>query len=152
MNNKLFVFVLILAGFLGISAVNNNNSKDCVNVYVDFGSLDHNKKVIGCVDADHKVNALTVLEHSGINIEGTDKYGLQVVCRVNSLPKPSVEPCKTMPPENAYWAVITKQNISALSMQKHWNWAQTGISDVYLEPGDSLGLVFTENEKMKWPD
>lgn len=147
MKNKLFIVLLIITGFWGISSLGHNPNNNCINVYVDYGQLDNNKKLISCVDTDHKQSALLVLEHSGVSIEGTQKYGLQVVCRVDSLPKPSQESCETMPPENAYWAVIVKQKPVS-----KWGWAQTGISDVYLEPGDSIGLVYTENEEMRWPD
>ena len=32
-----------------------------------------------------------------------------------------------------------------------WAWAKTGISDVYLDSGDSIGLMFSVNGKTKFP-
>ena len=151
MKSKLFAALLIIATFWGVTSI-QKQSQDCTNILVDFGSLDHNTKLVSCVNSDGKESALSLLSKAGVSIDGTQKYGLQVVCRVNSLPGANRESCETMPPEDAYWAVIIKQDDSAISIKKDWNWAQTGISDVYLEPGDSLGLVFIENEEMRWPD
>lgn len=148
MKNKLVIALLVIAGFWGVTSLGNNTNKNCINVYVDYGSLDNNKKVISCIDTDHKESALVVLGRAGVNIEGTQKYGLRVVCRVNSLPKPSQESCESMPPEDAYWAVIIKEPIG---LSNKWNWASTGISEVYLNPGEYLGLVFVRNGDMKWP-
>lgn len=148
---KLLATMLIISGFWGIATVVEKNH-DCINIYVDFGSLDQNKKIIGCIDANEKESALTLLENAGIKVDGTDKYGLQVVCRVNNMPDVSRESCAVMPPEDAYWAVIVKGKGLPMDPAKEWGWAKTGISEVYLEPGESLGLVFTENGEMKWPN
>ena len=57
-----------------------------------------------------------------------------------------------MPPEDAYWAFITKGRSSIINPWPQWGWAQKGVSEVYFNPGDSLGLVFTENGKVNWPN
>lgn len=141
----LYIFALFL---LTIQLVTHLN-RSCVNMYVDFGSLDHNKKISTCIDVNGKTGAEFVFYNAGIKLAGTEKYGAQIVCRVNGLPDSTREKCLTMPPENAYWAVIVKQR---RGMMDKWGWAQTGISEVYLNPGDSIGLVFTENGKMRWPN
>ena len=154
MKNKLFIVLLIAAGIVGFNSV-SGKPDTCVNTYIDFGSLDHDTKVIGCVPTENGAIALEVLAKSGIDLTGTEKYGLQVVCRVNDLPKPELEPCKTMPPEDAYWAVIVKRRSSSFelfSSKNKWGWADKGISDVYLNPGDSIGLVYTEKGKVRWPN
>jgi hypothetical protein len=151
MKNKLFAFIFVITAFFGFMAVAGNDNKQCINVYVDYGSLNNGTKVIGCIDAVQHTAALDLLSRSNIKVDGTDKYGLQVVCRVNGLPGPKRESCSDMPPENAYWAVIIKQNKTGILSSK-WGWAQTGIDKVYLNPGDSLGLVFTENGDIKWPE
>lgn len=148
---KLFGILAIVFSFVAITTV-VNRSHDCVNVYVDYGSLDKNKKTEVCIETVGKISALKVLESADIKIDGTDKYGLQVVCRVNNMPDASRESCAVMPPEDAYWAVIVKGKGLPMDPAKEWGWAKTGISEVYLEPGESLGLVFTENGEMKWPD
>ena len=153
MKNKLFIALLIIAGFWGFTSV-SGKSDPCVNTYVDFGSLDHSKQIIGCVPVNGEEIALDILAKSGLSLEGTKKYGLKVVCRVNKLPSLAVEPCETMPPEDAYWAVIVKRHSripDPLSIQNKWNWADKGVSEVYLKAGDSIGLVYTEKGKIKWP-
>lgn len=142
------LFVLVGAWFL----INNSHPEEkCVNVYVDFGSLD--KTIISkCVEVSSETNALAILKSTDIKLQGTDKYGLDVVCRVNNRPDSTLETCSIMPPENAYWAFIVKRDLSPINLFPKWGWAQKGVSDVYFNPGDSLGLVFTENGKLRWPD
>lgn len=152
MKNKLFISILVITGFWGFLSIVDKPNNQCVNVYIDFGSLDNNKKVIGCIAVDQKETALTILEKTGVKLDGTEKYGLQVVCRVDGLPGPKKESCATMPPENAYWAVIVKNKSSVIDPIKKWGWADKGVSELYLKSGDSVGLVFTENGKVKWPD
>ena len=65
-----------------------------------------------------------------------------------------IETCKSMPAEFAYWAVLIKRDQTInnpLDVHGKWGWADTAISDVYLEPGDSLGLVFSANKKVPMP-
>jgi len=145
----LAVIILVVAGAVFFSAKPN---LDCVNVYVDFASLDKESKLSKCVPVSGQDTALNILAKTDIKLAGTDKYGLSVVCRVNNLPSPDQESCTIMPPENAFWAFIVKNKMSATNLFPKWGWAQKGVSDVYFTPGDSLGLVFTENGDLKWPD
>jgi hypothetical protein len=137
----------------------------CVNVYVDYGVLKNNSKVTECVPVSQKTNALSVIEDAGLALEGTDKYGSQIVCRVDNLPSPVkpigikghedyVEYCLDMPAEYAYWAVLIKRAADPLNpvkLDSKWGWAQTGVSEVELNPGDSIGLVFADNENVRFP-
>lgn len=150
MKNKLFILLLVVSGIWGFSSLSVEDK--CVNVYVDFGSLNNNKKIIECIDTEKEMLALDLFNKSGLQLEGTNKYGLQVVCRVNNLPDRKQESCDVMPPENAYWAFIVKEKRSAVNMFPKWGWAQRGVSEVYFKPGDSLGLVFSENGDLSWPD
>lgn len=127
---------------------------DCINVYVDYGQLDNKTKLQICLTAGEKTNALDVLENVGLNIEGTQKYGDAVVCRVNNLPDKSVEPCEIMPPEKAYWAVLIKERQTVpipFGFGSAWGWAQVGVNEIYLDPGDSIGLVFADNGEVAFP-
>lgn len=151
MKNKIVVVLLIAVAFFGFAALSNTNTHQCVDLYIDYGSLNNGEKVIGCIDINPHTNAVDVLSHANIKITGTEKYPTQIVCRVNGFPTAASESCKTMPPEKAYWAVIVKQHSNGIMASK-WGWAQTGINDVYLNPGESLGLVFTENGELKWPN
>ena len=153
MKSRIIGSILVLAGMWGVIQLIGIDNKNisCVNVYVDFQQLDNGKKISQCVSETGKTAALQVLGKANINITGTEKYGLAVACRVNGLPTAAQEPCLKMPPANAYWAVIIKKGDSFVNPNPQWGWAQTGISDVYLYPGDSLGLVFTSGDKIKWP-
>jgi hypothetical protein len=128
-----------------------------VSVYVDYGVLDSGATSTKCIPVASEINGLEVLTRAGLSVEGTGKYGLQVVCRVNSMPSATrpigvkdhedyVETCAEMPAAFAYWAVIVKRG--ALP----WGWADTGVDQVTLEAGDAVGLVFAENENVRFPE
>jgi hypothetical protein len=152
--------ILITAGLVlgGVGfAVATQPNKECVTVLVDYGVLDSNAKSTKCIPVTGKVNGLDLLADAGLAIEGTGKYGSQIVCRVNSMPSATmpigieahenyVETCAEMPAAFAYWAVLMKDG--ALP----WGWAPTGIDQVTLEAGDSLGLVFFENDNQRFPE
>jgi hypothetical protein len=97
----LFVFVLILGGIYAVKPA------ECVNLYIDFGD----KKVSQCITAGNNTTAYDILDDAKIKVEGTNKYGLQVICRVNGFPSREVEPCDTMPSEKAYWAIIVRDGL-----------------------------------------
>ena len=149
MRSKIILLLIIIAGALGFTNISNNS--DCVNIYVDYASLNKDKKVINCIQAD-KAYAIDILRDGGIKLDGTDRYGLDVVCRVEELPGPEIEDCKNMPAENAYWAIIVKEKFSLINLFPRWGWAQLGVSDLELNAGDSLGLVFVKDGELRWPD
>jgi len=148
--NKLILsFLIISFTYIGLSFLSKPDS-NCVNLYVDFGSLNAETKVEKCIDISAETNALELLKISGYITEGTQKYGDAVICRLNGLPDKSVETCEVMPPEDAYWAVIVKEK-KLLPFFNEWGWAQTGINEIFLSEGDSLGLVFSTNGDLQWP-
>jgi hypothetical protein len=148
--NKLILsFLIISFTYIGLSFLSKPDS-NCVNLYVDFGSLNAETKVEKCIDISAETNALELLKISGYTTEGTQKYGDAVICRLNGLPDKSVETCEVMPPEDAYWAVIVKEK-KLLPLFNEWGWAQTGINEISLFEGDSLGLVFSTNGDLQWP-
>ena len=150
MKNKLILsFLIISFTYIGLSFLSKPDS-NCVNLYVDFGSLNAETKVEKCIDISAETNALELLKISGYITEGTQKYGDAVICRLNGLPDKSVETCEVMPPEDAYWAVIVKEK-KLLPLFNEWGWAQTGINEISLSEGDSLGLVFSTNGDLQWP-
>jgi len=152
--------ILITAGLVvgGIGfVVASQPNKECVTVLVDYGVLDSKSTSSKCIPVTGKANGLDLLADAGLAIEGTGKYGSQIVCRVNSLPSATspigikdhenyVETCAEMPAAFAYWAVLVKDG--ALP----WGWASTGIDQVTLKAGDSLGLVFFENDNQRFPE
>jgi hypothetical protein len=116
-----------------------------VEVVVDFGVLDA-PPVNACVDAGPAVNAVA---DAGVTTEGTVDWGDQIVCRVDGRPaadetvevegaEPFVEACQSMPAATAYWSLWVKP-----STDGEWEYAQEGLSTLKLEPGQSVGLVYT---------
>lgn len=151
---KPLIAVIVLA-LLGVGFVSiYQPASNCVNVYVDYGSLDSGSTVEKCIETSGEANALELLANAKIAIEGTQKYGNAVVCRVDGLPDASVESCAEMPPAEAYWAVFVKEHELfpiPFNTQGEWGWAQTGINEVHLHNGDSLGLVFIEDGEVRYP-
>lgn len=142
------IFILVFAGLQGL----NKSDKGCINLYVDYGQLDNETKLTKCIDVSTKTIALDVLKKANLKIEGTKKYGLGVVCRVNSLPDAKVESCETMPPAEAYWAIIIKEKQVIPFPRKEWGWGQLAVDQQYLNLGDSIGLVWTGPKgELKFP-
>ena len=112
MKSKLLTSILILSGILSVFALIqiNNKQSSCISIYVDFQKLDNDRKIIECIDQTEKIDATTFIQKAGIEISGTEKYGSDIICRVNQLPSYKVEPCISMPPEDAYWAIIIKNH------------------------------------------
>lgn len=157
--------VLFFGGFFVWQTLTTANTANCITVLVDYGILKNGETTTQCISASGKTMALDVLKSAGLSIEGTDKYQSQIVCRVNSLPSATspigvkyeedyVESCSTMPASFAYWAVLVKMKSEVpnpLDVSAKWNWAQTGIDQVSLKPGDSIGLVFADNDNVRFP-
>ena len=146
----LMSIVIITLAFFGLSFVTNEDSK-CINLYIDYGSLNNNVKSNQCVESSTEIVALDFLKKAGLKVEGTKRWGDAVVCRVNNLPNATVEPCDGMPSEKAYWAIIIKEKQFLPFPTKEWGWGQLAINEQYLNPGDSIGLVFADNGKVRFP-
>jgi hypothetical protein len=152
MKNRLISsFLIICLTLLGLSFLSKADA-DCVNLYVDFGSLDAETKIEKCIQVSAETNALELLKTSGYTTEGTQKYGDGVLCRLNGLPDKSMETCEVMPPAEAYWAIIIKEKQVLPFPRKEWGWGQLAIDQQYLNPGDSIGLVWTGPKgELKFP-
>jgi hypothetical protein len=131
-------------------------TENCVTVIVDFQSL-KNDKTQTCVAAGSAMEAMTAFNLAGYSITGTDKYGLQIVCRVNGLPDAVhpiiskdqdtyVEKCADMPAEFAYWALMVR------TPEKDWTYADKGIADLTIKPGEQVALLFSVDEKLELPN
>jgi len=144
------VAIFILA-FIGLQGINKSDDS-CINLYVDYGQLDSNTKITKCIESSNKIVSLDLLKKAGLEVEGTKKYGLGVVCRINGLPDAKTESCEIMPPAEAYWAIIIKEKQVIPFPRKEWGWGQLAVDQQYLNPGDSLGLVWTgPNGELKFP-
>jgi len=138
---------LVFSGFLFINKKDNN----CINLYIDYGILDNETKITKCIYVPSKIVALDFLNKANLEIEGTKKYGLAVVCRVNGLPNKKAESCESMPSEKAYWAIIIKEKQKLPFPINEWGWGQLAIDQQFLSPGDSIGLVWANNGKVVFP-
>jgi hypothetical protein len=146
----LIVLSVIIISFIGFPVVSKNNS-NCINLYVDYSVLDNKTKLTKCLEASANTNALDLLKGANLTIEGTKKYGDAVVCRVNGLPDISIESCEDMPSGKAYWAIIIKEKQILPFPTKEWGWGQLAINQQYLNPGDSIGLVWANNGEVVFP-
>ncbi len=147
------VAAALALGAVGFTFIQNQDA-DCVTLYVDYGPLAGGTKSTACIEVDGKVNALDFLATAGFTTEGTQQYGNAVLCRLNKQPDITTESCEGMPPAEAYWAVLVKEHELLpipFNTAGEWGWAQTGINEVYLEPGDAIGLVFADNGEVKFP-
>ncbi|WP_103347890.1 hypothetical protein [Amycolatopsis sp. CA-128772] len=73
-----------------------------VTVVVDFGDLGPGP-LLRCA-AGTPANGIAALREAGIEVSGSQKYGLAVACRINGRPGPDVESCVGMPSATAYWS------------------------------------------------
>ena len=160
MKSKNVIALLAVASVVSASwlwTANTNKKSDCVTVYVDYGVLDNQKTDTRCIPVSGPIRGMDALNAAGLAILGTDKYGLDIVCRVNSLPNGAgpigikghedyVETCNEMPAEFAYWAILVRDGSAP------WGWAQTGLSEIKVDAGDSIGLVFADNENVEFPN
>lgn len=95
-------------------------------------------------------DGIEVLADAGVRVDGTAQWGAAFVCRVEGLPGASqeialpdgavvTETCERTPSTLAYWSLWT----AAPETGSTWTYAQTGVSDLELETGAALGLVFS---------
>lgn len=119
-----------------------------IAVVADFGILDA-PTIDACVDGDETILASEAIAAAGITTEGNADYGDAVVCRVDGRPaadetvtvegqEPFVEPCSSMSPAYAFWALWVKPAADA-----EWGFAMEGLETLKAEPGQSIGLVYT---------
>lgn len=163
MHKKIAIGAFLLLAITGCSPIDSTAkpSTNCINLVIDYASLNADGNRTECIDSTTTANtdviAYNFLRDAGVSIDGTNKYGLNVVCRVNGFPSATnpikisdhenyIEPCKNMPPEFAYWALLVKDPGGK------WKWAESGISKLKLKSGSSIALVFSENGNTRFPN
>jgi len=166
-SKKFLPAILVIAmAIAGISFWSAKTAGNCVTVSIDYGVLDsQNQNYEKCLSVSGEVTALDLMNTANFKIDGTEKYGNQIVCRLNNLPNPNapigvkghedyIESCKDMPAEFAYWAVFEKRKPvipNPADLNSKWTYAQVGVSELTLKAGDSLAFVFTDNGNVKYP-
>ena len=165
---KFLPAILVIALAIGgISLWSAKTSGNCVSVIIDYGVLDPKSALYEkCLSTNGEITALELMNNANFKLEGTEKYGDKVVCRLNNLPKPNqpigikghedyIEKCKDMPAEFGYWAVLEKKKQAIpnpADLNTKWDWAQVGVAELALKPGDSLAFVFADNGNVKFPE
>lgn len=153
MNNRYRIIVAVILALGSIIAISKYSDKDCINVYVDYNNLEMST-FDKCISINSDIKAIDLLKNNNFTLQGTEKYGDAIVCRLNGLPTTKDESCQDMPSEKAYWAILEKkkQLINIPFMENGYSWAQVGISELILSPGDSLALVFAKDGEVKFPE
>jgi len=134
------------------SAAADDASCAGVTVVVDTGDLEisDDPSASVCVDTDDTILGTDAVAEAGFTTVGTTTYPDDVICRVNGVPAEDTEltgddgaayheTCADMPPAAAYWGLWVKP------ADGEWDYAQTGLSALELNPGDSVELLFTVN-------
>ncbi|WP_019179641.1 hypothetical protein [Microbacterium yannicii] len=127
-----------------------------VTLVVDATALEGGDAQEWCLLTEEPVIAGDAFTVAGIETEGTEEYGDQVVCRVNGVPSEDTpipaedgseyfETCAAMPAAFAYWSLWEKP------ADGEWGYAQEGASTLELEPGDAVELLFTLNGEPATP-
>lgn len=140
---KAILAVVLVMGSLAVFEATSD--KDCINLYVDYGTLE--KSTFNQCIKSTETKAIDLLVNNNFTLQGTDKYGTAVLCRLNNLPKE--DECKDMPSEKAYWAILEKRD---QILFENYVWAQVGIDQLILSPGDSLALVFATDGTVNFPE
>jgi hypothetical protein len=124
---------------------------NCINVYIDYGVLSDVTPDTTCVVATGKTSAEAVLAQTDLKFEYIDFGGDlgKAICTVNELPK--LKSCAEMD-WVSYWGTFEKHGANTLNVKSHWNMSQKGISFTELSPGDSIGLVYLKDGKIKYPN
>ena len=151
MVSRILLSLAVLLGGFGLISLASDS--DCIDLYVDYGVLGEST-FEECISESQEVNALDFLKSNGFKVQGTAKYGDAIVCRLNNLPGEKEETCQEMPSEKAYWAILEKRKQiipNPFNLNGKYAWAQVGINELSLKPGDSLALVFADNGNVRFP-
>ncbi|GAA3558324.1 hypothetical protein GCM10022222_47380 [Amycolatopsis ultiminotia] len=103
-----------------------------VTVVVDFQGLGGDP-LIRCAPGPQE-NGVTALQNAGLELAGTGKYGLSLICRIER--KPADQSCTDMPPENATWSFWTATNGGK------WAASQVGVQSWQPPAGSFEGWSF----------
>lgn len=105
-----------------------------VTVVVDFGDLGP-QPLVRCAPGT-PANGIAALQAAGIDVAGSQKYGLAVACRINGKPGPDVESCAGMPSATAYWSYWHA------TAGGTWTSSQEGAQTAKPAPGGFEGWAF----------
>ncbi|WP_326945146.1 hypothetical protein OG439_36570 [Amycolatopsis sp. NBC_01307] len=101
----LLLLATCLAGAAPASATGTDGTCPAgggVTVVVDFGDLAP-QPLVRCAPGT-PATGIAALQGAGIDVAGSQKYGLAIACRIDGKPGPDVESCAGMPSATAYWS------------------------------------------------
>ena len=153
MKRSILIATGITVGLLSLFWVKGETTPpkaECVEVYVDFGVLSKETPDSRCFAVSGKINAVELLKQTTLKINYSD-FGKDLgkaICEVNNLPK--LKSCEDI---DWKWTLFEKHGSNNLNVKSHWYPSQTGVSFIELQPGDSIGLVYwNEDGKATNPD
>ncbi len=132
--------VLLGAGLVGAAPASATGTDGTcaegggVTVVVDFGDLGP-QPLVRCAPGT-PANGIAALRDAGIEVAGSQKYGLAVACRINGQPDASVESCAGMPSATAYWGYWHA------AAGGTWTSSQEGAQTAKPAPGGFEGWAF----------
>jgi len=106
-----------------------------VTVIVDFthfgGAIER-----GC-DPGQPADALDAMYAAGFTTAGTARYGVEFVCRIDSLPSPKTEACVETPPAKASWSFYW-----ARPSDNAWTYSALSVLRYHPPPGTLIAFAF----------
>ncbi|GLZ35275.1 hypothetical protein Lesp02_74620 [Lentzea sp. NBRC 105346] len=122
-----------------------------VTVVVDFQQLG-GTTIVRCNPATSRGTGLDALKGAGFQVEGNQRFGESLICRVENRPSATEtipitgrndyrEPCADMPPAGAYWSYFHSGNNCG------WEVSQSGPKDRDFVRGGFEGWSFSLNAK-----
>lgn len=106
-----------------------------ISLVIDFGS-DSNQQIIEKCLQNYSGNSWNLLKAAGLNIEGTQKYPVGFLCRINGFPSEESEKCIDTPgAKTGSWAFYTSTSTS-------WEYSAIGAASHKAECGTAEGWRF----------
>ncbi|GAA4547331.1 ABC transporter substrate-binding protein [Amycolatopsis samaneae] len=111
---------------------------DGVTVVVDFQQLGGDV-LVRCARGAQE-SGLAALRNAGVEVTGTQRWGLGFVCRLEGKPGPGSEDCVDTPPASAAWMYWTAPNGGS------WESSQYGAMNRRPPPGSFEGWSFSKDQ------
>ena len=106
-----------------------------VSIAIDFGTGSKESSIEKCIE-NFTGNSWNMMGAAGIKVEGTSKYPVGFVCRINGVPDKSQERCIETPGiDNGTWAFY-------LAESGKWEYSAFGASSHKTKCGTSEGWRF----------
>lgn len=110
-----------------------------VSLVIDFG--DATGSIEKCVK-NYSGNSWDLFSAAGLKVEGTEKYPVGFICRIQSIPSKELEDCKDTPGAlNGSWAFYIA------SADTGWHYSASGASSHKAKCGTAEGWRFLANDE-----